>query len=153
MKKTDDSILHDLFAGHLLQQVSCTSCRKTARRHERRLELSLPCPHAGDKAKVKLEELIAAYFQDEYSSETKCPDCNQKAAFKHRTTIVKPPAILIIHLQRFEPTTKKRDKASITFLPEKLDLSTYTETKAGLAYRLYAVVNHIGELATGHFSA
>ncbi|VDM31999.1 unnamed protein product [Hydatigera taeniaeformis] len=74
-----------------------------------------------------------------------------------RDLIIKPPAVLTLHLKRYFQCGRRLQKCSkqITF-PINLDLRPYCSRLARLSsgegqYRLFGVVEHSGQLRSGHY--
>ena len=63
------------------------------------------------------------------------------------------PRILIVHLKRFKVRCKKnRIKiGKLIKFPQVLEMSTVNATKH--TYSLYAIINHVGEIERGHYTA
>ncbi|XP_056428176.1 inactive ubiquitin carboxyl-terminal hydrolase 50 isoform X6 [Hyla sarda] len=86
-----------------------------------------------------------------------CPLCKIKQDASVKTQIWKLPKILILHLKRFEykGQLKRKLKTNVDFPMKNLDLKPFLSTLCvkHQKYRLYAVVNHYGELDYGHYTA
>lgn len=83
----------------------------------------------------------------------KCKD-HKKAHMEMR--IKKLPPVLIIHLKRFKKHARSISKISdaIDFPTDCLDMSRYvSDPSAKAKYRLYGIVNHMGEVGYGHYTA
>ena len=67
------------------------------------------------------------------------------------------PAILVLHLKRFEYDVRTHERIKINSrfeIPERLDLSPYMEThNSDAKYTLYGAVLHCGEVGSGHYTA
>ncbi len=84
-----------------------------------------------------------------------CPVCKQHKQATKKMDIWNPPQILIIHLKRFSNLRMIfREKLS-TFVEfptqEVLDLSNFVKIDKEAKYRLFAVINHYGNVFGGHY--
>uniref|UniRef100_A0A5K3F0P4 Ubiquitin carboxyl-terminal hydrolase n=2 Tax=Mesocestoides corti TaxID=53468 RepID=A0A5K3F0P4_MESCO len=93
-----------------------------------------------------------------------CEVCSKRSGFDNvlrdtvkRDLIIRPPAVLTLHLKRFQQAGARLQKSSkrITF-PINLDLRPYCSRLARLSsgegqYRLFGVVEHAGHLRGGHY--
>jgi ubiquitin carboxyl-terminal hydrolase 4/11 len=84
-----------------------------------------------------------------------CPTCKVHVQASKKLEIYKVPPILVIHLKRFKTQGHHRDKLNvpIEFPTKGLDISNYTIGEKPPIYDLYAVSNHFGALAGGHYTA
>jgi ubiquitin C-terminal hydrolase len=88
-----------------------------------------------------------------------CEKCKKRRKSTKRLAIHRFPPILVLHIKRFLYNSYCRDKltTSIDFPLESLDLSPYGSglhlSTVAPIYDLYAVSNHIGSLAGGHYTA
>ena len=98
----------------------------------------------------------------------RCGKCTHAAGSMKQFSIKVAPCVLSIHLKRFEHTQTASHKID-TFVefPAKLDLAPFlsssmnaevddilkepSEPKASQNYELFAVINHVGTLETGHY--
>lgn len=85
-----------------------------------------------------------------------CPTCKTHVQASKKLELYKVPPILVMHLKRFKCYGTLREKLTIPveFPIKDLDLSVHVinEEKPPL-YDLYAVSNHFGALAGGHYTA
>ncbi|XP_012938605.1 ubiquitin carboxyl-terminal hydrolase 45 isoform X2 [Aplysia californica] len=129
------SCLNQFTAAELLtgsNKVSCKECTKAKRKS------SQP-----PKAEKKGKEMVYSNANKQY-------------------LIFRPPAVLTLHLKRFEQTglTSRKVNRHVDF-PLLLDLAPYCSSlclgvKAGqskVLYSLYGVVEHSGRLSGGHYTA
>jgi ubiquitin carboxyl-terminal hydrolase 4/11/15 len=112
------------------------------------------------KAKViTVHDCIAIFTASKEYTESDnwyCQHCNQIAPGKRTCKLRELPDVLIIHLKRF---TSPRNKINyhVVFPIRGLDMSKYmavsdAEGRAPV-YDLFAVCNHAGRMASGHYTA
>lgn len=84
-----------------------------------------------------------------------CSTCKMHVQASKKFEIYKVPPILIIHLKRFKTHGFYREKLSvpINFPRKDLDLTEHVIGVQPPIYDLYAVSNHFGALAGGHYTA
>ncbi|KAK7912426.1 hypothetical protein WMY93_012637 [Mugilogobius chulae] len=88
-----------------------------------------------------------------------CSECGLRRETAVVTYIDKAPDILILHLKRFgcKGKSQVKLKTNVEFSTDDLDLSPFlsssVHSSSSCSYRLYAVVNHIGHLHMGHYTA
>ena len=72
-----------------------------------------------------------------------------------RYTLYRLPKILVVHLKRFSPTERFRQKLSsvVSFPLSGFSLSRYTDSVTCSSYNCYAISNHSGTLSSGHYTA
>lgn len=85
-----------------------------------------------------------------------CPKCRKHVQASKVLEVFKVPQVLIIHLKRFRIQGFSREKLTtpVNFPVDNLDVSQYVigDQKPG-PYELFAVSNHFGALAGGHYTA
>lgn len=112
---------------------------------------------------ISLSECFSKYMEKE-SIEIKCENCSS-STFESQIEIWRLPDILVIHLKRFSfKGSVHKINSLVEFPVTGLDLSYFMinskkktgETVANSAnnylYDLYAVVNHIGTINSGHYT-
>ena len=85
-----------------------------------------------------------------------CPKCKNHVQAQKKLEVFKLPKILIIHLKRFRISGFSREKITLPvhFPLENLDLRHYISSdEVPPFYELFAVSNHFGALAGGHYTA
>jgi ubiquitin carboxyl-terminal hydrolase 4/11/15 len=85
----------------------------------------------------------------------KCPHCKKNVEATKKMEIFKVPQILIIHLKRFKSLGMSREKinSAVSFPREGLDIREFVLGHDPGLYDLFAVSNHFGTLAGGHYTA
>lgn len=119
-----------------------------------------------------LDDCLRSYTRKEHiKDEYLCRECNLQSETEDQimltsatkqTLIYSPPAVLTIHLKRFENTSREYVKRSTAVqYGEVLDIGPYCSawcrrtfpTSPNIWYSLYAVVVHSGTLEYGHYIA
>ncbi|KAJ8340401.1 hypothetical protein SKAU_G00350340 [Synaphobranchus kaupii] len=154
----ESSIVTQLFEGQLSYLTVCMDCSHQIQQNQVFTMLSLPVPN--HVIKCSLQDCLALFFQQSTLTNTErrlCPECGLRQDTAVKTTLVKPPDILVLHLKRFEcrGNHKKKLKTNVVFPLENLDLTPFSPNLSPRhsKYSLYAVVNHTGNLDMGHYTA
>jgi len=85
-----------------------------------------------------------------------CKECKDHKLAQKQILIYELPKILILHLKRFETThsSMRKDIRQIDFPLEGLDLKDCLVRKEqNSIYDLYGVINHMGSIGGGHYTA
>jgi len=104
--------------------------------------------------KMSIYDCFDLFTQKEEIENIFCENCQKKETFTKILKIERIPEYLVITLKRFKYTIMYRTKINcpIKFPMNKLDIGPYlTENTNNEIYDLYAVVNHIGNLSSGHY--
>jgi ubiquitin carboxyl-terminal hydrolase 2/21 len=154
--RRDDSHLVDLFVGQLKSTLRCTHCNHESVTFEPFWDLSLGIPaRTGD---VSLNECFDAFTKEETLDGDEmptCESCKTRRKSTKRYSLYRLPKILVVHLKRFSPTERFRQKLSstVTFPLTGLSLARYTDSVTSSSYNCYAISNHSGTLYSGHYTA
>ncbi|XP_042437503.1 ubiquitin carboxyl-terminal hydrolase 5-like [Zingiber officinale] len=87
-----------------------------------------------------------------------CPSCKEQRQASKKLDLWRLPEVLVIHLKRFSfsRSTKHKLETFVNFPIHDLDLTNYVAHKKGSQrqmYELYALSNHYGSMASGHYTA
>lgn len=87
-----------------------------------------------------------------------CPRCKEQRQASKKLDLWRLPEVLVIHLKRFSfsRSTKHKLETFVNFPIHDLDLTNYIAHKRGperQLYELYALSNHYGGMASGHYTA
>ncbi|XP_062181990.1 ubiquitin carboxyl-terminal hydrolase 5-like isoform X2 [Phragmites australis] len=87
-----------------------------------------------------------------------CPRCKEQRQASKKLDLWRLPEVLVIHLKRFSFSRSTRQKLEIfvNFPIHNFDLTRYIANKKSShrqIYELYAVSNHYGSMASGHYTA
>lgn len=111
------------------------------------------------RGSVSIYDCFSSFSEPEIldkQNEWYCPKCRKHVQASKVLEVYKVPRILIIHLKRFRTQGFTREKlvTPVNYPVENLDISQYviSDQKPG-PYELFAVSNHFGALAGGHYTA
>ncbi|XP_055010305.1 putative ubiquitin carboxyl-terminal hydrolase 50 [Boleophthalmus pectinirostris] len=156
--RSDSTVVSRLFEGRLSGVTLCLHCDHQAHSAQPFTILSLPIPT--DLISCSIQDCLSLFFQQSVlSGGVLCSECGLRRETAVVTYLDKPPEILILHLKRFgcKGRSQVKLKTNVEFSTETLDLSPFLSSSAlssdCSSYRLYAVVNHIGHLHMGHYTA
>ncbi|PKU81052.1 ubiquitin carboxyl-terminal hydrolase 5 [Dendrobium catenatum] len=87
-----------------------------------------------------------------------CPKCKEQRQASKKLDLWRLPEVLVIHLKRFSfsRSTKQKLETFVNFPIHDLDLTDYLANKSNSqrqTYELYALSNHYGSMASGHYTA
>ncbi|XP_041844274.1 ubiquitin carboxyl-terminal hydrolase 2-like [Melanotaenia boesemani] len=156
---TESNIVSHLFEGHLSYMSLCMHCDNQAHNTQTFTVLSLPIPK--DTNKCSIQDCLSLFFEQTILTEGEqmlCSVCELRRETVIFTCLEKHPEILILHLKRFGCKGKNQVKLRTNVIfSMKLDLTPFLSSSAqnitSSSYHLYAVVNHSGNLNTGHYTA
>lgn len=89
-------------------------------------------------------------------NEVYCATCKRHVQATKQMTVYRLPPVLIVHLKRFKAGKygRQKDDRLVEFPLTGLDLRKYCKaSRVDPVYDLYAVSNHYGGLAGGHYTA
>eukprot|EP01017_Pseudomicrothorax_dubius_P047464 TRINITY_DN853_c0_g2_i2.p1 TRINITY_DN853_c0_g2~~TRINITY_DN853_c0_g2_i2.p1 ORF type:complete len:225 (+),score=17.50 TRINITY_DN853_c0_g2_i2:414-1088(+) len=150
----ESSIVFETFAGEIRTQISCVYCGHSVNRNEEflSLEVALPLTKRG-KVQI-LDELLAAEFGDSQPiADFACQRCHRKGGSVLRQALSRTPNVLVVQLKRFDWLTASRIDDEVLFEQESLDLGKLGRTTRSEKYILFAILNHTGDLSSGHYFA
>ncbi len=114
------------------------------------------------ESNCSLEDCLRAYTEKEHLKENDayyCSNCKTHRSVTKEISLYRCPKVLVLHLKRFSFTLESRDKVStsVKFPAQGLGLGEYCASDAvvdgDLIYDLTGVVNHMGSLNGGHYTA
>uniref|UniRef100_A0A0N5AJK6 ubiquitinyl hydrolase 1 n=1 Tax=Syphacia muris TaxID=451379 RepID=A0A0N5AJK6_9BILA len=147
-----NSPVNDIFRSITLSVKRCKTCGRESASFEEITQLSIAI------SQTSLVGCIAAHFERielEGDSKWMCPKCKVYRDASLKTDIWSPPQILVVHLKRSTDGINKNDSL-VEFDTGTLDLKYCIHSQANSAsstYKLYAIINHIGSLTSGHYTA
>ncbi|KAF8323550.1 uncharacterized protein EI90DRAFT_3077001 [Cantharellus anzutake] len=172
----NDSIVVDYFQGQFRNRLQCLTCRKTSITFNAFMYLSLPIPTRGEKASLSqcLDTFVGEEIMEK-SNAWNCPHCKVLRKASKQLSLSRLPPVLLIHLKRFSFNGPFTDKVEtqVDFPVRGLDLTRYmpqsttavvssmkSQSKTDprtqdppFMYDLYGVINHFGNLSSGHYTA
>ncbi|CAB3372912.1 Hypothetical predicted protein [Cloeon dipterum] len=176
-------IIDQIFTGGLQSDVVCTSCSGVSTTIDPFWDISLDLgttPATGDTSKVpkSLLDCLERFTRPEHlgsSAKIKCSSCQSYQESTKQLTMKKLPVVASFHLKRFEHSSRFHKKiSSFISFPEHLDMTPFmshrrnnNNNNSDLAassvadepyindnrYSLFAVINHVGTLEAGHYTA
>jgi ubiquitin C-terminal hydrolase len=174
----NDSVLKELFAGQFRSQVTCGRCGKQSRAYDPFWDVTLPIPRkaqmrkaygggsglaSGDGGACDLSDCLAGFTrQDDLDGDYYCSTCKTHVPCTKRMSLYRCPPVLVLHMKRFAFSLYRRSKVttSVDFPVTGLDLRPYCATGSPAlqgasppVYDLVGVVNHMGSLGGGHYTA
>jgi len=154
--RRDDSHLVDLFVGQLKSTLCCSDCNHESVTFEPFWDLSLGIPSR--TGEVSLLDCLDTFTKEEVLDGDEMPTCERcktRRKSTKRYSLYRLPKILVVHLKRFSPSERNRNKLSttVTFPLNGLNLSRYTDSVTNCSYNCYAISNHSGTLYSGHYTA
>ncbi|KAI5925615.1 ubiquitin carboxyl-terminal hydrolase [Camillea tinctor] len=171
-------IIHQTFYGKLQRQTTCQACGGVTNAIESFLDLSLGLenlpPKRGSKKSNKVGPSVTLQdcLDEEYikfdKCEYRCRNCNSSQQARRDHSIKLLPNVLSIQLKRFEFKQGNRERAASKIgtkvqFPMQLNMLPYTtrgrviaerdsqELGRSCTYDLLSVVEHVGEIDTGHY--
>ncbi|KAJ3105353.1 ubiquitin-specific protease doa4 [Phlyctochytrium bullatum] len=155
------SIIVDLFQGQLESKLRCLTCGKTSTSFNPFMYLSIPIPANSESADIT--DCVKKFIEPEkLNGENRwfCPRCRTRRDAVKETYVVRFPAILIIHLKRFEYTgyygEGTKIYTNVHYPISGLDIGycyTGMPPKSMITqYNLFGVLNHSGTHSSGHYT-
>ncbi|CAH0388905.1 unnamed protein product [Bemisia tabaci] len=172
-------IIDQIFTGDLQSDVVCQACNGVSTTVDPFWDISLDLSggvavekETKDQKPLTLADCLRQFTRQEHlGSKIKCNNCNSYQESTKQLSMQKLPVVACFHLKRFEHSkiVKKKITTSVSF-PEFLDMTPFlSEHRQAVAngldlypphlssednrYSLFAVVNHIGSLDLGHYTA
>jgi ubiquitin carboxyl-terminal hydrolase 22/27/51 len=172
-------VVHQTFYGKMQTNTTCQNCSGTTNAVQSFLDLSLGLENLVQKRKKKNSKPLSALtlnecLDEEYVNSDKCEyrchSCQSTQQARRHTSIKRLPNVLSIQLKRFEYKQGRHDRAASKIdepvrFPLQLNMLPYTnrlrnregregmELERSCAYDLLSVVEHKGEIETGHYTS
>ncbi|KAG9049338.1 hypothetical protein FS837_010552, partial [Tulasnella sp. UAMH 9824] len=158
-------VVHSTFAGQLQSDVQCTKCGNVTTQTDLVLDISLDLGGKLGKDDNTLAGCLRRFTRPE-NLESRCSKCvNSSNEATKRLSIRKLPPVLCFTFKRFKhDNTATKIDTHIRF-PANLNMAPYTSIATGAKadpallgppamyeYELFAVVNHEGQVNTGHYT-
>lgn len=164
-------IIDQIFTGGLQSDVVCTSCSGVSTTIDPFWDISLDVAGPGS-----LQACLERFTRAEHlgsGAKIKCSNCRAYRESTKQLTLETLPIVASFHLKRFEHSSQidRKISAFVSF-PAELDMTPFMSTHrrtvdVGAAdnnnapdgifednrYSLFAVVNHLGSLDAGHYTA
>ncbi|XP_052121996.1 ubiquitin carboxyl-terminal hydrolase 36-like [Frankliniella occidentalis] len=135
-----------IFQGHILQEVTCLNCKGVSKSIQSISDLNVVLQDS-------VLQAISVYFQPSKLVGYKCQNCRSQSGAYKASSIINPPNVLVITLNRFQAQTGAKINSPCKVDPT-LDLKKfYKGNKDGCRYKFLACVNHHGPGAKrGHYT-
>ncbi|KAK2919998.1 ubiquitin carboxyl-terminal hydrolase 2-like isoform X1 [Channa argus] len=154
----ESTVVSHLFEGQLSYMTLCMHCDHQGNSTQTFTVLSLPIP---TRTKCSIQDCLSLFFEHTIltgGEQMLCSVCGLRRETTVLTCLEKAPEILLLHLKRFGCKGKNQVKLRTNVLfSMKLDLNPFLSSSVQStlysSYCLYAVVNHIGHLNMGHYTA
>ncbi|RXG62009.1 Ubiquitin carboxyl-terminal hydrolase 22 [Armadillidium vulgare] len=178
---TCSCIIDQIFTGGLQSDVVCQVCNGVSTTIDPFWDISLdlgPCPYGSNKSDQtipsSLTDCLERFTRPEHlgsGAKIKCNGCQSYQESTKQLTMKKLPVVCSFHLKRFEHSNRLHKKiSSFISFPEHLDMTPFMSNRRNNnnnnhstvatqpsdisnRYSLFAVVNHVGSLDAGHYTA
>lgn len=158
-------IIDQIFTGGLQSDVVCQNCKGVSTTIDPFWDISLDlgeANHPGCGPPRSLIDCLERFTRAEHLGSTakiKCNSCKSYQESTKQLSMRQLPIVASFHLKRFEHSSSI-DKKISTFIsfPAELNMAPFmSNRKRNLSgeynYSLYAVINHVGSLDAGHYTA
>ena len=139
----------NVFSGNTVSVITCTSCNHKTEKQESFTCIDVEIPST-EQSTVSLKECMEAAFAEEIITDGwSCIHCKTAdGGVKKEIVLGHVPRMLIIQLKRFKFTGRgyKKDDS-------KVKLPTNTIKFGNKNFELIGIVNHMGSMDTGHYTA
>nr|XP_045619209.1 trichohyalin-like isoform X3 [Procambarus clarkii] len=111
--------------------------------------LSLPVPPS---TTCSLQDLLISFYKRK-NVDRECSYCRRSHMCRRETSLTNLPPVLIVHLRRYTGQAGEPERKTwVTFPADGLNLQDYAHNYRSPTYELFAVVNHEGSAASGHYT-
>lgn len=160
-------IIDQIFTGRLQSDVVCQACGGVSTTIDPFWDISLDLGevHNGCGPPKSLIDCLERFTRAEHLGDTakiKCSACKSYQESTKQLSMRTLPIVASFHLKRFEHSSQV-DKKISTFIafPAELNMQPFMSKQSGVGdgdigdfrYSLYAVINHVGSLDAGHYTA
>ncbi|CAG7849164.1 Probable ubiquitin carboxyl-terminal hydrolase 8; AltName: Full=Deubiquitinating enzyme 8; AltName: Full=Ubiquitin thioesterase 8; AltName: Full=Ubiquitin-specific-processing protease 8 [Serendipita indica DSM 11827] len=164
-------VVHQIFAGQLQSDVKCGKCGHINPTIDPMLDISLELKGVPNGKMPTLASCLRRFTEKETlpANAYVCSNCNSSTSeATKQLSIRKLPPVLCIQLKRFEHKSSAAKIDTPVKFPGIINMSPYTTAAIGMQvregkvpkldpattydYELFAVVNHEGQLNTGHYT-
>lgn len=158
-------IIDQIFTGRLQSDVVCQSCQGVSTTIDPFWDISLDLGEVqmGSGPPTSLVECLERFTRAEHlgsSAKIKCSKCQSYQESTKQLSMRTLPVVASFHLKRFEHLSSVNKKIStLISFPAELDMTPFMARRkdgrinGDCRYSLYAVINHIGSLDNGHYTA
>lgn len=157
-------IIDQIFTGRLQSDVVCQACSGVSTTIDPFWDISLDLVgevHPGSGPPRTLAECLERFTRPEHlgsHAKIKCNNCKMNQESTKQLSMGTLPVVTSFHLKRFEHSSSVNRKIStLISFPAELDMTPFMSKRSprsgDVRYSLYAVINHIGSLDNGHYTA
>lgn len=132
-------MIEEIFGGHLLTQITCTSCKHTSYTFNKFWQLDLEIDKQTSSMKnapkytilnlkFRISEYLKKYFKTERISDYKCSNCLKRVTIEKKFSIYNFPEVLIVFFKRFSFFGLKPEKLTgkVTIPFDETDLEPFS---------------------------
>jgi ubiquitin C-terminal hydrolase len=157
-----DSLISDVFGGQLCSHVVCCKCKHVSKAFDPFMDLSLTIPkRSGRNGQLRIEDCLQRFTEQETLTGANaffCKNCKKQRECVRKMSLYRPSNVLVLHLKRFAFSSSLRGKLGddVQFPTTGLDIQPFMNPEVGgrpVLYDLYGVVNHMGGMGGGHYTA
>ncbi|KAI0981319.1 hypothetical protein GJ496_000469 [Pomphorhynchus laevis] len=156
-RQHNDSIIVDIFQGMLQSKISCKQCGHSSVKYDVFMYLSLSI----NEDTKTLQDCLSKFLEPEYlfgESQWMCSKCNCLRDSVKCIGLWSLPAILIIHLKRYDYNLQDKIRSLVSFPVENFVISVQngqhsSKSHISASYKLIATCNHYGGMDSGHYTA
>uniref|UniRef100_A0A1B6KA10 Ubiquitin carboxyl-terminal hydrolase n=2 Tax=Cicadellinae TaxID=33370 RepID=A0A1B6KA10_9HEMI len=164
-------IIDQIFTGGLQSDVVCTACSGVSTTIDPFWDISLDLGCSVGNS-LSLLECLQQFTRAEHlgsAAKIRCNNCDTYQESTKQLTMKTLPIVACFHLKRFEHSNRLHKKISTEVaFPQELDMTPFMSHKRNnhttpppysaavledYRYSLFAVINHVGSLDTGHYTA
>lgn len=102
---------------------------------------------------IKFEDIITNHFSEQTSYDPRVHNNASISEWKGKSTIVRSPEILFIHLKRFERSDDKTTKIETKVQFPEDELISIPSEDGDCIYKIISIINHQGTFNGGHYTA
>lgn len=155
-------IIDQTFTGCLQSDVVCQSCSGVSTTIDPFWDISLDLGVVKETSTPSLQDCLKQFTRPEHlgsAAKIECSTCKTYEESTKQFSIRTLPIVASFHLKRFEHSTSlQMDKKISTYIsfPDQLDMTPFmskNHEKGDYRYSLYAVINHVGTIEAGHYTA
>ncbi|KAF6724466.1 Ubiquitin carboxyl-terminal hydrolase 64E [Oryzias melastigma] len=141
-----------IFHAELTNRRFCSSCNTETDTDESFWILPLSLVDSSNKV-YSVEDGIKEFFKESYftgEDQMYCEHCDTKVDARTKYVVKHHPEVLILLLKRFDFSYRYMTYVKIN---DRVDVATTLKIPENQTYELYAVVDHVGDLRSGHYTS
>ncbi|XP_036072500.1 ubiquitin carboxyl-terminal hydrolase 47 [Oryzias melastigma] len=141
-----------IFHAELTNRRFCSSCETETDTDESFWILPLSLVDSSNEV-YSVEDGIKEFFKESYftgEDQMYCEHCDTKVDARTKYVVKHHPEVLILLLKRFDFSYRYMKYVKIN---DRVDVATTLKIPENQTYELYAVVDHVGDLRSGHYTS